>query len=44
MNNVDLTELLPILSTGLWVGVSMVFVSKMLSFVISKIIQLFKLA
>ena len=42
MSDVNLSDFLPILSIGLWVGVSITFVSKMISYVISTIIRWFK--
>lgn len=42
MNDIDITQYLPILTLGLWVGVSMTFISKLLSFVISTILYWFK--
>lgn len=44
MNNLDITDYLPILSIGLWVGVSITFISKIISFVISTCINWFKRA
>lgn len=44
MDNIDLTNYLPILSMGLWVGIFIVFVCKMFSFVIDKILSWFKRA
>lgn len=42
MSDVNLSDFLPILSVGLWVGVSITFISKMISYVISTIIRWFK--
>lgn len=42
MNDLDVSNFLPILSIGLWVGVFMVFVAKMFSFVLTTIINWFK--
>lgn len=42
MNDVDLTNYLPVLTTGLWVGVFITFISKLISFVIKIIIGWFK--
>ena len=38
----DLTEYLPILSTGLWVGIFITFVCKMFSVVIDIIVSWFR--
>ena len=42
MNDFDISQYLPILSIGIWVGVFITFVCKMMSFVIEKIIGWFK--
>lgn len=42
MNDIDISGYLPILSIGLWVGVSITFISKIISFVISVILSWFK--
>lgn len=42
MNDIDITGYLPVFTISLWVGVFITFVSKMLSFVVSKIISWFK--
>lgn len=44
MSDINISDYLPILSIGLWVGVSITFISKLFSFVISKILGWFKLA
>lgn len=44
MIDLQVSEYLPILTIGLWVGVFMTFVAKMLAFVISKILSWFKMA
>lgn len=42
MSDVDLSNFLPILTIGLWVGVSITIISKLLSFVIGTVISWFK--
>lgn len=42
--NLDISDYLPILSIGLWVGVSITFISKIISFVISTCVSWFKRA
>lgn len=42
MNDIDISKYLPILSIGLWVGVFITFVSKLISFTLSTIIGWFK--
>ena len=44
MSDLNISEYLPILSLGLWVGVFISFVSKMISFVIKTILSWFKRA
>lgn len=44
MNNVDLTQYLPILSIGLWTGVFVTIVCKLLSHIVEVFIKLFKMA
>lgn len=40
----SINDYLTILNIGLWVGVSIIFISKMISFVISTILKWFKKA
>lgn len=44
MSDVNITDYLPILTIGLWSGVAITFISKMISFVISTCINWFKKA
>lgn len=42
MSDLNISDYLPILSLGLWVGVSITFISKLISFVIGTILNWFK--
>lgn len=44
MSTLNVSGYLPILTIGLWVGVFITFVSKLISFVISTILKWFKRA
>lgn len=42
MSDINISDYLPILSIGLWVGISITFISKMISFVITLILGWFR--
>lgn len=42
MSDINISDYLPILSIGIWVGVFITFVCKMISFVIATILHWFK--
>lgn len=44
MSDINISEYLPILTIGLWSGVMITFISKLISFVISTILHWFKRA
>ena len=44
MSDVNISQYLPILSIGLWSGVTITFISKLISFVIGTILKWFKKA